>query len=161
MKMHQRLLRIVFWMFCLLLLLIESGKTDADPAPFASAQSVDCTPSGPEIPDNPVDEDCDGWLGTDQPYDIRAGHPRLLLTPEMLSETIERMYGPHARAPYNHWFNLIKDREDVNQDVDLVNLALIYKATQDATYLNSPPGSPPDLWRSGQCRVVGGGPPVG
>ena len=46
------------------------------------------------------------------------------------------MSGPQAREPYSRWFNLIKDREDTEQDVDLVNLALIYKATQDPTYLN-------------------------
>lgn len=38
-----------------------------------------CTPHPPEVPDNAVDEDCNGWIdGT--VYDIRSTHPRLLLT---------------------------------------------------------------------------------
>ena len=53
----------------------------------------------------------------------------------MLQATIERMYGPSAREPYSAWFDIIKEREDQEQDVDLVNLALIYKATGDSTYL--------------------------
>lgn len=124
----MRYLRSVLLMFCLLLLIV-SGCLVFAPPPVARAQSDDCTPSGPEIPDNSVDEDCDGWLGTSQSYNIRAAHPRLLLTPEMLDAAVQRMTGPYAREPYSHWFNLIKDREDEYQDVDLVNLALIYKAT--------------------------------
>ena len=131
----MRYLRSGLLMFCLFLLLV-TGFFISAPAPVARAQSDDCTPTGPEIPDNSVDEDCDGWLGTSQSYDIRAGYPRVLLTPEMLDAAVQRMTGPDAREPYSRWFNLIKDREDEYQDVDLVNLALIFKATQDETYLS-------------------------
>ena len=78
----MRYQRSVILTICLLLFLIVSGHFVSAPPPFARAQSDDCTPSGPEIPDNSVDEDCDGWLGTSQSYDIRAAHPRLLLTPD-------------------------------------------------------------------------------
>ena len=102
----------------------------------ASAQGMSCVPSGPEVVDNGVDEDCDGWLGTSHGYNVRASHPRVLLTPEMLDAILVRMTGPSAREPYRAWYDLIKAREDQEQDVDLVNLALIYKATGDPTYLN-------------------------
>jgi hypothetical protein len=87
-----------------------------------------------EIPDNSADENSDGWLGTSLGFNIRAAHPRTLLTKEKLDQIIDRMYGPNARDPYKRWFELIKDREDNHQDVDLTNLALIYRATGDATY---------------------------
>jgi hypothetical protein len=96
----------------------------------------DCTPTGPEIPGNSVDEDCDGWLGTGFAFDLRAEHPRVLLTPALLQQTIERMTGPSAVEPYQTWFQLVKDREDSDQDVDLVNLALIYRATGNPVYLS-------------------------
>jgi hypothetical protein len=54
----------------------------------------------------------------------------------MLQAAIDRMYGANAREPYRTWFDTIKAREDQEQDVDLVNLALIYKATGDVTYLS-------------------------
>ncbi len=38
-----------------------------------------CTPNPPEVPDNAIDEDCNGWIdGT--VYNIRSTHPRMLLT---------------------------------------------------------------------------------
>ena len=98
--------------------------------------AADCTPTGPEVPGNAIDEDCDGWLGTDHAFDLRSEHPRVLLTPDLLQATIDRMNGPSAREPYQTWFQLIRDREDTNQDVDLVNLALIYRATGDQIYLD-------------------------
>jgi len=97
---------------------------------------ADCTPTGPEIPGNSIDEDCDGWLGTGDAFELRAEHPRVLLTPEILQSTIDRMTGPAAREPYASWYQLIRDREDSNQDVDLVNLALIYKTTGNPVYLS-------------------------
>ncbi len=96
----------------------------------------DCTPTGPEVPGNAIDEDCDGWLGTDHAFNLRSEHPRVLLTPDLLQATIDRMNGPSAREPYQTWFQLMRDREDANQDVDLVNLALIYRATGDQIYLD-------------------------
>ena len=87
-----------------------------------------------------MDEDCDGWLGTSHGYNVRASHPRVLLTPEMLDAILVRMTGPSAREPYRAWYDLIKAREDQEQDVDLVNLALIYKATGNPAYLPAFPG---------------------
>ena len=100
-----------------------------------SPLGADCTPTGPEVAGNSIDEDCDGWLGTGHAFDLRAEHPRVLLTPDLLQSTIERMSGPAAREPYQTWFQLVRGREDSNQDVDLVNLALIYLATGDPVYL--------------------------
>jgi hypothetical protein len=96
-----------------------------------SSLQADCIPTGPEVPGNSIDEDCDGWLGTGHTFDLRAEHPRVLLTPDLLQPTIERMTGPAAREPYKTWFQLVRDREDTSQDVDLVNLALIFRATGD------------------------------
>ncbi|MBN2517797.1 MAG: hypothetical protein JXB14_03050 [Candidatus Altiarchaeota archaeon] len=93
-----------------------------------------CTPIGAEIPDNPVDEDCDGWLDTTLGFSIRATHPRVLLTAEKLQEVIDRMYGPNARDPYKRWFDLIKGKVDSGAAVDLANLALVYRATKDPIY---------------------------
>jgi hypothetical protein len=101
-----------------------------------SSLQADCIPTGPEVPGNSIDEDCDGWLGTGHTFDLRAEHPRVLLTPDLLQSTIERMTGPAAREPYQTWFQLVRDREDTSQDVDLVNLALIYRATGDPVYLS-------------------------
>ena len=56
----------------------------------------DCVPTGPEEVDNSVDEDCDGWLGTSHAFELRSAHPRVLMTPELLKETINRMTGPGA-----------------------------------------------------------------
>ncbi|NTW27420.1 MAG: hypothetical protein HGA36_03780 [Candidatus Moranbacteria bacterium] len=85
--------------------------------------------AAPEVANNGIDEDGDGWLGTTGGYQIRASHPRVLLDSTMLSQTIDRMYGANAREPYASWFNLIKAKEDTLHNVDLANLALIYKAT--------------------------------
>lgn len=64
----------------------------------------------------------------------RKTHPRVLLDKEQLKLVINRMYGPNKREPYSRWFKLIKDSEDNNKPVDLVNLSLIYKATQNSVY---------------------------
>ncbi|HRF47602.1 MAG TPA: hypothetical protein PLC98_08265 [Anaerolineales bacterium] len=125
-----RFLVVVLGLVCL------QPPTGAQPAPVANALAGDCRPAGAEVAANALDEDCDGWLDAGQAFTLRATHPRVLLTPELLQTTIARMTGPAAREPYSRWFGLIKAREDANQDVDLVNLALIYKATGNATYLN-------------------------
>ncbi|MGK0235209.1 MAG: hypothetical protein ACI9EK_001741 [Psychroserpens sp.] len=64
----------------------------------------------------------------------RKSHPRVLLDKEQLEMVINRMYGDNAREPYSRWFNLIKKSEDDGTPVDLVNLALIYKATNNPRY---------------------------
>lgn len=64
----------------------------------------------------------------------RKTHPRVLLDKEQLELVLNRMYGPNKREPYYRWFKLIKDSEDNGKPVDLVNLALIYKATQNKIY---------------------------
>jgi len=64
----------------------------------------------------------------------RKSHPRVLLDKEQLEMVVNRMYGGNAREPYSRWFNLIKKSEDNGTPVDLVNLALIYKATNNPQY---------------------------
>lgn len=51
-------------------------------------------------------------------------------------ENINGMVGPEARDPYARWFNLIKESADAEEDMDLVNLALLYRATGDLIYLD-------------------------
>lgn len=65
---------------------------------------------------------------------IKDTHPRVLLDKERLELVINRMYGPAARQPYIGWFNSIKNAEDSGKPVDLVNLALIFKATKEQRY---------------------------
>jgi hypothetical protein len=64
----------------------------------------------------------------------RKSHPKTLLDKERLELVINRMYGPNQREPYSRWFQLIKDSEDNNKPVNLVNLSLIYKATKNPIY---------------------------
>lgn len=108
----------------------DGAGNDSGLCPAGSAT----TGLGAEVPDNGIDEDGDGWLGTSRGFRLRAGHPRVLVTPEHLADALARMYGPAARAPYDHWFQLIKDKEDSEQNVDPVNLALIYLATGEDLY---------------------------
>ncbi|HQB59150.1 MAG TPA: hypothetical protein PK260_00020 [Candidatus Moranbacteria bacterium] len=90
--------------------------------------------AAPEVPDNNIDEDEDGWLGTSRGFQVRASHPRVLLDSAELQSVIDRMYGANARDPYRRWFNLVKAAEDGGTNVDLANLALIYKATGSEIY---------------------------
>jgi PKD repeat protein len=103
-----------------------------------------------EIPNNGIDEDGDGWLGTTGGYQIKADHPRVLLTSAKLQEILSRMYGANARDPYKHWFTILKTAEDNTQKTDLASLALIYKATGQQVYKNRfiaslPASGEPDL----------------
>jgi hypothetical protein len=98
------------------------------------AQAAPCVPSGSEVPGNPADEDCDGWLGTAYPFSIRATHPRVFATQEIIDAAISRMYGAQAQDPYKRWFNITKKSEDTGTKVDLTSLALLYTATQNTTY---------------------------
>ncbi len=88
-----------------------------------------------EVPDNSVDENGDGWLASSFGYRIRASHPRVLLTDQWLKLVIDRMNGPRARDPYKRWFDLIRQKANAGEQVELVSLALIYRATGDAKYL--------------------------
>lgn len=113
----------------------------------------DCVPSQ-EIPDNEVDEDCDGWLDTSVGVRIRATHPRVLVNQEQLDEAIDRCTGPNARDPYARWFNLIKDTEDGGESVDLANLAFLYKATGDSDYLDRFVGRIPESGDPGLTELL-------
>ena len=96
----------------------------------------DCEPIGAEVPDNDVDEDCDGWLDTSVGVPVRAAHPRVIADPETLQAALDRMVGDHAREPYSTWFAALKESEDNGDQVDLANLALLYLGTGDQTYLD-------------------------
>ena len=87
-----------------------------------------------EVPDNAVDEDGDGWLGTSDCFPVRAAHPRVLVTPERLQVALQRMAGPAAREPYKGWFGKLQAAADAGKDVNPVSLALLYKATGDKAY---------------------------
>ncbi|MGB2823473.1 MAG: hypothetical protein WBF17_21005 [Phycisphaerae bacterium] len=116
-----------------------------------TAPGADPTSGGRrEVPDNPIDEDGDGWLASSLGYRVRATHPRVLLTKERLKAVIDRMCGPNARDPYRRWFDLIKRRADEGAKIELVSLALIYKATGSSSYKKRllsriPEQGPPDL----------------
>jgi hypothetical protein len=88
----------------------------------------------PEIPDNAVDEDGDGWLGTSYDFQVRASHPRVLIDAEGFEAALARMTGPGAVSPYSEWFDLIRQSEDGGEPVDLMSLAILYKATDDTSY---------------------------
>jgi hypothetical protein len=98
-------------------------------------ENENCVPSD-EIADNAVDEDCDGWLATSRGFEIRAAHPRVLIDPAGLTAAVARMTGPDARDPYRRWFELIQQSADDGQEMDPVNLALLYRATGQRTYLD-------------------------
>ena len=90
----------------------------------------------PEVPDNGIDEDNDGWLGTSHGFSVRTSHPRVVIDAQRLATVVERMSGPSSRDPYRRWFDLLKAAEDGGTDVDLTAVALLYIATNDATYLD-------------------------
>ncbi len=107
--------------------------------PLASSQS--CTPSGPEIPYNSIDENCDGWIDSGLGYQLRSQHPRSLVTIEELNAALNRSYGPYARDPYATWFQRIQNQEERCHEnpssscpQSLIDLALLYKATGDSKY---------------------------
>ncbi len=97
----------------------------------------DCEPTGPEVPDNDVDEDCDGYLGTSVDVPIRAAHPRVIVDPGTLQGALTRMVGDQAVEPYSTWFAALKESEDSGEQVDLANLALLYLGTGDGAYLDA------------------------
>ena len=92
--------------------------------------------AAPEVPDNATDEDGDGWLATSSGFNLRATHPRVVVSREQLDQVVARMTGPSSRDPYARWFNLLKQAEDGGDDVSLTALALLWAGTQDATYLD-------------------------
>ena len=110
------------------------SETDDVPGGGGGGGHGDCAAIGVELADNAIDEDCDGWLDSSVGVSIRATHPRVLLTAEMLEQTVDRMVGPNAREPYSRWFDLIKQSEDEGEPVDLASLALIFHATGEASY---------------------------
>ena len=68
-------------------------------------------------------------------------HPRTLLNQSELSAALARMSGPTAIEPYQTWFAQIVAREtdaqtDGSKTPSMMNLALMYAATGNATYWN-------------------------
>jgi hypothetical protein len=70
----------------------------------ASAQS--CVPTGPEIPDNIYDEDCDGWIDGSR-YSIKSTRPRIFIDPQSVQVIAGRATGSHASE-----YSALKSRAD-------------------------------------------------
>jgi hypothetical protein len=115
----------------------------------------DCIPTPPEVPDNDVDEDCDGWLTTSYGPSIRATHPRVLIDAEGLALALARMTGPEARDPYQRWFELIRQAHADGEELDLTNLALLYRATGEAPYLEEFLDRIPEEGDPGRSELLG------
>lgn len=113
-----------------------SKPSASDDAGSDGDAEEECIPS-PEVDDNELDEDCDGWLGTSQGFDVRAEHPRVLVSRVELDTALARMHGPEAREPWSGWFELVREAEDSGEEVDLPNLALLWHATGEDAYLES------------------------
>ena len=120
-----------------LLAACSCGKTGSpgDSSTDGDAE-IDCVPST-EVDDNDIDEDCDGFLGTSRGFDIRARHPRVLVSPDHLAMALSRMHGPGAQEPWSSWFEMVRTAEDDGDPVDLPGLALLYLATGEGAYRDS------------------------
>ena len=60
----------------------------------------------------------------------------MLLSPDQLQATLDRVRGPTAQEPFISWYEAVKTAADNGEEVDLVSLALIYKATNAQSYLD-------------------------
>ena len=126
----------------------------AGPPPGTGGGPGDCIPS-PEVPDNEIDEDCDGWLATSFDVSVRATHPRVLIDAERLATALARMTGPDARDPYQRWFELLRQAHADGEDLDLTDVALLYRATGDAAYLDEFVARIPDDGDPGFSELLG------
>jgi len=115
-----------------------SPQCSADePAHQRAATSNDSSAAGSvarESPANVVDKDSQEWLETPHGFRVRSAHPRVLVTPQHLHIALKRMAGPAAREPYKGWLDKLRAAADAGKDVDLVSLALLYRATRDTSY---------------------------
>ena len=96
---------------------------------FISSVYSQCIPTSPEIPDNFIDEDCDGWI-TRTDYSIRSEHPRLLITRDMIPVLIERVNNRDAQ-----WFNyFLSDMQTKSYLNHSYLWAFLYLVTGNTTY---------------------------
>ncbi|MBN1773827.1 MAG: hypothetical protein JXB32_21380 [Deltaproteobacteria bacterium] len=129
-----------------LLACVAAGCGDDDDRPDAGdADAPDVDVDAPE--DGPGDGDTEGDDGGGEECGtfttwpdgtrLRDQHPRVVIDPCRLAEALARMTGPAARDPYRRWFDEVRVRQDASGDVDWMNLALLYRATGEARYLEA------------------------
>jgi hypothetical protein len=135
------MLRISSW---IAVLLVAAGCGDDDVRP--DADGGDTPEADVDAPDDGLGdadgddgggEECGTFTVWPDGIRLRDQHPRVVTDPCRLADALARMIGPAARDPYRRWFDEIRARQDASGDVDWMNLALLYRATGEARYLDA------------------------